>query len=83
MLFGGFVLIVLTDLAAGAVLILRRRGPQESAYRVRPYPLVPIVFLILSCVVMWGAISVRPAESLWGLVTVAVGVPFYFVWRKR
>ncbi len=82
-LFAGFVLIVFTALSAGAVLILRRRGSQKSAYRVRPYPLVPIAFLILSCVVMWGAISVRPAESLWGLVTVAVGVPFYFVLRKR
>ena len=82
-LFAGFVLIVFTAFSAGAVLILRRRGSQESAYRVRPYPLVPIAFLILSVAVMWGAISVRPAESLWGLVTVAVGVPFYFVWRKR
>ncbi len=82
-LFAGFVLIVFTALAAGAVLVLRRRRPQESAYRVRPYPLVPIAFLILSCAVMWASIDVFPEESFWGLITVAAGVPFYFVWRKR
>lgn len=83
-LYAGFVILVFTALAVGAVPLLRIRRPHlPRAYRVRPYPIVPIAYLVISVAVMWAAIKVRPTESLWGIVTVLTGVPCYYYWKHR
>ena len=80
--YAGFVLILFTALAIGAVLVLRRREPTAERYRVRPYPWVPIVFLLLSIAVLWASLMIRREESLWGIVTVLAGLPVFY-WSKR
>lgn len=80
--YTGFVLIVFTALAIGAVLVLRQRGETHESYRVRPYPLIPIAFLVLSLGILWAVVTIRPAESFWGIATVLLGVPVFF-WTTR
>lgn len=81
--YAGFVLIIFTALAVGAVMVLRIRRPDRKLdYRLPGYPFVPVAYLVISLAVMWAAVFVRPTESLLGLVTVAAGIPFYFAWTR-
>ncbi|MFQ5491358.1 MAG: APC family permease [Phycisphaerae bacterium] len=83
LLYAGFALMVFTALAVASVLVLRVRQPQcERPYRVKPYPWVPVLYLLIAAGVMWATLRLRPTESLLGLATVAVGVPFYFLWSS-
>ena len=83
-IYAGFVLIVFTAVAVGAVPILRASRPnQPPPYRVKAYPLVPALFLLISLAVMGAALWTRPTESLLGVATVLAGVPFYFLWKRR
>ncbi|MFQ5591825.1 MAG: APC family permease [Phycisphaerae bacterium] len=84
LLYAGFVLVVFTGLAVGAVIVLRIRRPDlERPYRVRPYPLVPVAYLAISLTIMWAAFVVRPMESVLGVATVLTGVPWYFYWKRK
>ncbi len=83
-LYAGFVLVVFTGLAVAAVIVLRIRRPDlRGAYRVRLYPFVPALFLVVSLAVMWASFKVRPTESLLGVATVVAGIPFYYYWKHR
>ncbi len=84
LIYAGFVLMAFTALAAAAVIVLRVKRPDlPRPYRVVPYPLVPALFLAVSIAVMAATLKIRPTESLGGILTVAVGVPFYFLWKRR
>jgi APA family basic amino acid/polyamine antiporter len=62
--------------------VLRVRRPDlPRPFRVPLYPVVPGLFVLAS---IWMAVFTlrgRPVESLLGLLTVAAGVPFYFLLR--
>jgi len=82
-IFAGSALIVFTALAVAAVPVLRRRSPDlPRPYRVAAYPIPHVLFLIISAAVMWASFTIRPMESLLGVATVLVGVPFFYLWRR-
>jgi len=83
-IYAGFALVVFTALAVGSVIVLRMRQPhRERPYRVKPYPWVPLAYLLVCVAVMWASLRIRSTESLLGLATVAAGVPFYWYWSRR
>jgi len=75
----GFTLNLMTMLTVLGMMILRRRKRNAPAptYRLSPYPILPITFLLISAWIMVYGIIYRPAESIAGLLTAALG---YFVW---
>jgi APA family basic amino acid/polyamine antiporter len=70
--------------ATGAALfVLRRRRPdQPRPYRAWGYPWTPIVFILVAFAFVANTLSVRPIESLWGLLLMALGLPAYLWWRR-
>ena len=79
--FGGLLFHVGT---AGAVIVLRRRRPDvERSYRVWGYPWVPLLFILASILLVGNTLVEKPAESLFGLVLIAAGVPAYMWWRRH
>lgn len=83
LLYAGFVLIVFGALAVSAVFVLRVRQPTlERPYRVTGYPLTPALYIAVSLAVMWAAWYARSRESLLGVATVLMGVPFYLIWKR-
>ncbi len=83
LLYAGFVLIVFGALAVSAVFVLRFRRPAlDRPYRVTGYPLTPALYIAVSLAVMWAAWHVQSKESLFGVATVLLGVPFYVVWKR-
>ena len=74
--------IFFSAMALGLIL-LRRRPDYRPSYRVIGYPWVPIVFIVVSLAIVVMQVQAVPRDSLIGLGLVLVGLPVYFVWRRR
>ncbi len=71
---------VFLALAAGAVFVLRRRGPDaERPYRVLGYPLTPAVFIATSVWFVTYAVIGQPKQGLAGAGFLLVGAGVYAV----
>lgn len=70
-------------LAVLAVFRLRRRRPElRRPYRTWGYPLVPLVFLLVSGVMLLNALVAEPTPTLYSFGIIASGVPVYWAWRR-
>ena len=84
LLYIGFCLTLFATLAVAAVYVLRWRRPDHPRpYRTWGYPITPALFIIVSVWMMTYTLLERPAETLWGIGTVAAGLPFYWYYRKH
>ncbi|MCB0304785.1 MAG: amino acid permease, partial [Calditrichaeota bacterium] len=63
--------------------VMRRRDPGTETYRAWGYPITQLIYLAISAWLMINTLYHRPLEALWGILIVAVGVPFYYGWKKR
>jgi APA family basic amino acid/polyamine antiporter len=71
-------------LATATVFVFRRTMPEaERPYRVWGYPYVPLLFLVVTAGMLISALVATPRQAMIGLVTMALGVPFYFYWARR
>jgi APA family basic amino acid/polyamine antiporter len=71
-------------MAAVSVIVLRKKRPNmERPYRTLGYPVVPILFVLVALALLVETLIDRPRESLFGLVVIIVGLPFYFHWKRR
>jgi APA family basic amino acid/polyamine antiporter len=79
-----FALTLFYILVAGSVFIFRRRQPDaERPYRTWGYPVVPIVFLISSTWLIFMTILNAPRQSAIGLGLILLGLPVYWLLRRR
>jgi APA family basic amino acid/polyamine antiporter len=82
--YSGFVLVLFSGLAVAAVIVLRsRRAGLPRPFRVPLYPFTPLLFIGFSAWILVYTLWGRPVESTLGILTVLLGLPFYFYWRKR
>ncbi len=80
-IFGSWILYLMTALS---VIVLRHKQPKmDRPYRVIGYPLVPVLFVIVALILLVSTLQTRPRESLMGLGMMALGIPFYFFWKRR
>ena len=57
--------------------------PDTHQYRVPLYPFLPAALVIGAFTLVIYSLVQRPAESLYGAVTVLSGIPLYYFWRRR
>lgn len=82
--YSGFVLVLFSALAVAAVMVLRWRRPYLTRpFRLPLYPYTSLAFLGFSAWILLYTLQGRPKESLLGIATVLLGLPFYFYWRRR
>jgi APA family basic amino acid/polyamine antiporter len=75
---------ILYGMTAAAVLVLRKRRPELARpYRTLGYPMVPVLFLIGAGVLLFSTAMERPRESAMGLGLMALGLPFYYYWKRK
>lgn len=75
---------ILYGMTAASVVVLRRKRPDlERPYRTVGYPVVPLLFIAGAIILLVTTAIDRPRESCMGLVLIAIGLPFYFHWKKR
>jgi basic amino acid/polyamine antiporter, APA family len=80
-----FVTVAFLGLTVAGLFVLRaRQHPPVPSYRVPGYPVTPILFLVLTALVLGLLAGGRPKESMIGLLVVALGIPvFQRVGRRR
>ena len=75
---------ILYGMTAASVIVLRRKMPNlKRPYRVLGYPVVPVLFVFVAIALLYSTLKASPRESGIGLVLIAVGLPFYFHWKRR
>lgn len=74
-----FALTLFYALVAGSVFIFRRRLPDaDRPYRTWGYPVVPILFLMVSAWLIFQTIRNTPKQSIVGLGLISLGLPAYW-----
>jgi APA family basic amino acid/polyamine antiporter len=76
--------LVFYVLMVGAVLIMRRKAPDEARpYRTPGYPLVPVVYILLASLLIIDLIYLAPQTSGVGFLIALTGLPVFFAWRRK
>jgi basic amino acid/polyamine antiporter, APA family len=83
-------------LAAACVFVYRRRenvnenaasdaiaSANDRPYRVPGYPVTPILFVLSAAAIVLNSAIAKPVDIAKGIGIVALGVPVYFIWRRR
>ncbi|NIT59406.1 MAG: amino acid permease, partial [Aliifodinibius sp.] len=87
-----FVMVLSSFLSGGALFILRKRNGDSSSeirrgekvtYRIKAYPILLSIYMIVSAWIMITVLINRPTESIIGLIIVGLGIPFYLYWKRR
>jgi APA family basic amino acid/polyamine antiporter len=74
---------ILYGMAAATVFVLRRKRPDlPRPHRAIGYPVVPVFFVAGATFLVVMTLKDSPRESLMGLGLIALGIPFYAIWRK-
>ena len=79
-----FALTLFYILVTGSVFIFRRRLPDaERSYRTWGYPVVPVVFLLVSGWLIFQTIHDSPRKSAIGLGLISLALPVYYILNRR
>ena len=82
--FVTFMDIAFMGLAGAAVFVFRKkRKDAERPIRAWGYPVVPLIFVVISAAFAVNTLLERPGQALPGLGLLAVGVGVFFVLKKR
>jgi APA family basic amino acid/polyamine antiporter len=80
-IFGSWIFYGLTT---SAVFVFRRTMPDaDRPYRAWGYPVVPILFLIVTAGLLVNTLWATPKEALIGLVLILLGFPVYWYWARH
>jgi APA family basic amino acid/polyamine antiporter len=79
-----FAILLFGLLIGGSIFVMRRRYPDaERPYRAWGYPVVPLLFLLVTGWLLANTLMTSPRSALAGLALMAVGVPLYAYWSRR
>lgn len=70
--------------AAFCVFILRKKnkGDDVEGFRVKWYPLIPVVFIVMQLTVTANIVYSDPANSLIGFIVMLCGYPLYLILKR-
>jgi APA family basic amino acid/polyamine antiporter len=83
LLYCGFILQLSSAMAVAGVFVLRKKGIAPDRFRSPWYPLLPVLFVLLSLWILGYLLADQPRESITGLLILAVGAATYFLSKKR
>jgi APA family basic amino acid/polyamine antiporter len=79
-----FAVLLFYILTVVGIFVLRRTRPaMERPYRALGYPVLPAAYILLAGVVELLLLLYKPNFTWPGLLIVLLGIPVYFVWKKR
>jgi APA family basic amino acid/polyamine antiporter len=76
----GFALGIFPVLAVLGVWRLRKKNP--GAMRIMGFPITQVVYISAGILILFLSFLERPFESSIALLTVLIGIPFYFIFKK-
>jgi APA family basic amino acid/polyamine antiporter len=79
-----FAVLVFYILTISGIFKLRRTRPDlERPYKAWGYPILPAVYILLAGLIEVLLLLYKPNYTWPGLIIVLLGVPVYFLWRKK
>jgi len=79
-----FMMVLSYVLTVAGLFVLRKKKPDvERPYRCTGYPWLPALYVLLGSAWAINAAREKTKETLIGTLIVALGVPFYFYWKRR
>jgi APA family basic amino acid/polyamine antiporter len=76
----GFALGIFPVLTIMGIWKLRKKNPE--AMRIKGFPITQIIYIAAGILILVLSFLERPLESSIALLTVLVGIPFYFIFKK-
>jgi basic amino acid/polyamine antiporter, APA family len=79
-----FAVLLFYILTIAGLFVLRRKRPDmERPYRAIGYPVLPALYIAAAAVIDVLLLFYKPRFALPGLVIVLLGVPVYYLRRKK
>ena len=79
-----FAVLLFYILTIAGVFVLRRKRPDAPRpYKAFGYPVLPALYIVLAGVIEVLLLLYKPKYTWPGLAIVLLGLPVYFVWRRR
>jgi APA family basic amino acid/polyamine antiporter len=79
-----FAVLLFYILTIVGVFRLRRLRPDAPRpYRAWGYPVLPVMYIVLGLFVEWALLTHKALRSVAGLSLVALGIPVFYLWRRR
>ncbi|MDP1621085.1 MAG: amino acid permease [Bacteroidales bacterium] len=79
--FAVLIFYVLTIL--GLFRLRKTRPEAERPYKAFGYPVIPLTYITLALTVMTILFIYKPVYTWPGLIIVILGIPVYYLWRKK
>ena len=79
-----FAVLIFYILTIAGVFVLRRTRPDmERPYRAIGYPVLPVLYIVIAGLIEILLLLYKPNYTWPGLLIVLLGIPVYFLWRKK
>ncbi len=79
-----FAVLLFYILTITGVFVLRRTRPDlERPYRALGYPVLPAVYIAAAGLIEILLLLYKPNYTWPGLIIVLLGLPVYFLWRRK
>jgi basic amino acid/polyamine antiporter, APA family len=79
-----FAVLLFYILTIAGLFVLRRTRPDmERPYRAVGYPVLPALYILGASVIEILLLIYKPSYTWPGLIIVLLGVPVYFLWRRK
>jgi basic amino acid/polyamine antiporter, APA family len=71
-------------LTTASLFVFRKKMPDAPRpYRALGYPVVPLIFLLVTAALLVNTFVASPREAFRGVAVLAAGLPFYWYWSRR
>jgi APA family basic amino acid/polyamine antiporter len=79
-----FAVLLFYILTIAGLFVLRRTRPDmERPYRAFGYPVLPAAYIVVAGLIEILLLLYKPSYTWPGLIIVLLGLPVYFVWRRK
>jgi APA family basic amino acid/polyamine antiporter len=79
-----FAVLLFYILTTAGIFVLRRTRPDmDRPYKAFGYPVLPALYILSASVIDILLLFYKPRFAIPGLIIVLLGVPVYYLWRKK
>lgn len=79
-----FAVLIFYILTVIGIFILRKKQPNaERPYKAFGFPVIPALYVLCASAISVDLLIFKPTYTWPGMVIVLLGIPVYFIWRRR
>ncbi len=81
--FVTFMDIVFMVLATATIFVFRKRQVPNAGYKLKYYPIIPLLYLIVTIAFVINTLAQLSAESWVGILILILGIPVYYYFKSK